>query len=346
MLDESLQLKDIVTRWPKIEAVIFAFSCIAEHVDMAETQVIPRLMATMNGGLHYENMNPKLMGTALEALGSYSEWLKENTEYLPAAINLIMRGLASTTATTEAAITFKEVVRECQQELRPHSEPLLDACQQCLASGHLGNDDAVRLIYVVGKLMSLLTPEKIIVCLNTFVSPSFEDLQRVLNSGQASAANKKQTIFRLNMISTLYASLNTNPNGGGAAAVDGPDQTATVASSGTDVQLQPVLTVMQQTMPICKQICHFWFHEIAVMDALCEGLHYALQNLVNDFKPMLTDLCYLIGTIFQAKCLPPCLNIARLCITMFYRDDECRDQMQQLFVEVIRYTIMEFEVSR
>lgn len=45
--------------------------------------------------------------------------------------------------------------------------------------------------------------------------------------------------------------------------------------------------------------------------ALCSGLKYAITNLMDDFQPMLPDLCNLIVTILQSKCVSPAIDIAK-----------------------------------
>lgn len=48
--------------------------------------------------------------------------------------------------------------------------------------------------------------------------------------------------------------------------------------------------------------------------ALCSGLKYALTNLLDDFQPMLPDLCNLIVAILQSKCVAPAIDIAKSVI--------------------------------
>lgn len=77
--------------------------------------------------------------------------------------------------------------------------------------------------------------------------------------------------------------------------------------------------------------------------SLCNALKYALNNLLNDFKPMLPDLCGLVISIIHAKFVPP-VEIAQKCIILFYKDAECQSIMKQCFMEVVSYNILVFEV--
>lgn len=347
LLDESIVAiqMDTARNWTQLEAVIYMFSAIAEHVPIAEKQVMPKLMQVLNE-IPYEKVNDLVLGSALETIGAYCEWLKENTECLSLAISLLLRGLNSTQA-AQATMGLKELTRECQAELRSFSEPLLEACQQTLQGGHLRPLESVRLMFSVGKLMSLLSPEKIPMCLDAFVSPCFQELQQLVQEGLAAGEavtvarreeNKQRTVFRLNMISTLYSSLNVNLEPRRPDVVGG-------GGAGTNTTPQPVLVIIEQTMPIFRQICEYWMNETEIMEALCNGLKYAVTNLLDDFKPMLNDLCELLCAITRAKSIPPAMDLSRTCITMFYSDEGRRPTLQKLFEEIVNQNLSLMQVS-
>lgn len=337
LLDESIvaMQRDKEREWPKLEAVVYMFSAIAEHVPIAECQVLPKLMGVLNE-IPYETVNDKVLGSALETIGAYCEWLKENQACLSLAVQLLMRGLNSTQS-AQATMGLKELTRECQTELRSYSEPVLEACQQVLQAGRLPSTESVRLMYSVGKLMSLLSAEKIPLCLDAFVGPCFQELQQLVQDGLAGGDGdgngrreemKRRTVFRLNMISTLYSSLNINLE---------PNKAMT--SSGK----QPVLLIIEQTMPIFRQICEFWMNETEIMESLCMGLKFAVTNLLDDFKPMLGDLCALLCAITRAKSIPPAMELSRTCITMFYADVASRPHLQTLFEEIVGQNLVLME---
>lgn len=77
--------------------------------------------------------------------------------------------------------------------------------------------------------------------------------------------------------------------------------------------------------------------------SLCNALKFALNNLLNDFKPMLPDLCGLVVSIIHSKFVHP-VEIAQKCIILFYKDAECQSIMKQCFIEVVSYNILVFEV--
>lgn len=113
--------------------------------------------------------------------GAYSEWFKDNPTYIPQAIRVLVVGLNSN-QTAQASLGLKDLCRECQLHLKPYAEPLLQACLQAINNGHMINSDEVRLMYSIGKLMSMLPPEDVLRWLDIVVSPCFSELQSLVQS--------------------------------------------------------------------------------------------------------------------------------------------------------------------
>lgn len=86
-------------------------------------------------------------------------------------------------------------------------------------------------------------------------------LNRFLNIlKQLNDASKIRTTFRLNMISTLFSSLNTRVKSmEDDAAVQNPEAREQPVT-------QPVLLIMQKTMPIFKDIATLWINETSVIE--------------------------------------------------------------------------------
>lgn len=78
---------------------------------------------------------------------------------------------------------------------------------------------------------------------------------------QLTEPNKARTIFRLNMISTLFTSLNIKVK----SDSDGEDKPE--PNVEPNVQ-QPVLMIMQKTMPIFKEVATMWINEIKVIEVI------------------------------------------------------------------------------
>lgn len=124
------------------------------------------------------------------------------------------------------------------------------------------------------------------------------------------------------MISTLFSSLNINPNIDFSASPAASSSSASFAGAAQPqpAQMQPVLVVIQKTMPILKKVGEVFMEDEAIVKGLCSALKYAMVNLVNDFTPMLPDVSVLILQIFNsAKYCSPAMDIARIVsLNLFY----------------------------
>lgn len=105
---------------------------------------------------------------------------------MPHAIHVLAIGLSST-ETSQASLGLKDICRECQIHLKPYAEPLLQACLQAINNGRMENSDEVRLMYSIGKLMSMQESENIYRWLDIFVSPCFAELQTLVQSQAVSS---------------------------------------------------------------------------------------------------------------------------------------------------------------
>lgn len=183
-VQNECQKKPKCTSWTQLEAVIYCFHAIAEHIDNSEKVYLPKLVQVL-AEIPYDKMDPKILGTALETVGAYCMWFKENPTYLGPAIELLVKGLGSPMS-TQSTLGLKEISRDCQIQMKPFSQAILIACQSAIGSGSLKNSDCIRLMFTVGKMMSLLNAEEITNYLDVVVGPCFEELQTICQSGNVS----------------------------------------------------------------------------------------------------------------------------------------------------------------
>ncbi|XP_070509852.1 importin-13 isoform X2 [Chironomus tepperi] len=335
ILDEGIAAIQVdIKNWPILEGAIHGFCAISQQIDGAEYEEIAKLMRVLNE-IPYETMNEKLLGTALETMGSLSEWVNDNPKYLMSAIQLLVKGLDSSMS-SQATLGLKDLTSDCQaDQMIPLSEPLLDACQQALLKGHLANSESIRLMYSIGNIMSVVPIEKIPIYLDNIISPCFTELQMHAEQQNTTDSARLRVMFCLNMISTLFSSLNTNKIKNEKKRIQ--------PIMGEAERPQPILMILQKTMPIFKQICDLYINDIQVVEILCKAIQQALNNLMDDIKPILNDICILILSIFQNKCVPPVNDIAALCILMFYGDEAYKEPMRQLLFQIIFYNFRTFD---
>ncbi|XP_058055548.1 importin-13 [Anopheles bellator] len=352
-LDESImylsyeqQLPSSSDSWTLLEATIHAFCSIAQKIEYAEHPQIVKLLKVLNE-IPYEKYHDKLFGMALETVGAYSEWFGDNPKYLPSAIALLVKGLNSTRA-SQATLGLKDLTSECQKEVVPYAVPLLDACRSTLQEGRLKSSEMIRLMYTVGNILSVIPYENIIVYLDAMVSPCFAELQVHVQNNDTSEPAKARVLLRLEMISKLFSSLNINKT---ANAGDTGDKVAgqklcpppsAVTGPGP---VQPILLILQKTMDLLKGLCTLWIHDETVIDTLCKALQQALTTLMDDIKPLLNEMCCLVQSILNTNCVVSAADIAGNFILMFYKDQDCRQMMVQLFTAIMEYNFAQMQLN-
>ncbi|KAG5682378.1 hypothetical protein PVAND_011734 [Polypedilum vanderplanki] len=336
ILDQGIAAIQIDTKnWPILEAAIHGFCAISQQIESVEYEEIVKLMRVLNE-IPYESINEKLLGTALETMGSYSEWVNDNPKYLMSAIQLLVKGLDSSMA-SQATLGLKDLTSDCQpDQMMPLAEPLLEACQRSLLKGHMANSESIRLMYSIGNIMSVVSSEKIPIYLDNIISPCFTELQMHAEQKNTNDSARIRVMFCLNMISTLFSSLNTNK-------CKNEKKRIQPVMSSEHQQPQPILMILQKTMPIFKQICDLYINDVQVIEILCKAIQQALSNLMDDIKPILNDICSLIVSIFQIKCVPAVNDIGGLCILMFYGDELYKESMKQLLLQIVVYNFRVFE---
>uniref|UniRef100_A0A182NUZ9 Importin-13 n=1 Tax=Anopheles dirus TaxID=7168 RepID=A0A182NUZ9_9DIPT len=357
-LDESIMYLSYdpqsTESWTLLEATIHAFCSIAQKIEYTEHQQIVKLLKVLNE-IPYEQYNDKLFGMALETVGAYSEWIGDNPKYLPSAITLLVKGLNSTKA-SQATLGLKDLTSECQKEVVPYALPLLDACRTALQEGHLKNAEMIRLMYTVGNILSVIAYDNIILYLDAMVSPCFEELQAHVQNNDRTEATKARVILRLEMISKLFSSLNirkpTEHDGSDKVVLGGQKmatfpgaQVAGGAPQPVPQPVQPILLILEKTMGLLKTLCTIWIHDETVIDTLCKALQQALTNLMDDIKPLLTEMCCLVLSILNTNCVVSAADIAGNFILMFYKDQDSRQLMVQLFTAIMDYNFNQMQLN-
>ena len=78
----------------------------------------------------------------------------------------------------------------------------------------ISNEQQVRLMFILGKVLSTLPLEAIVASLNRVVGPCVEDLRSLCAAPEADATTKGQLMTRLKMIATLCTTLDVRATGG------------------------------------------------------------------------------------------------------------------------------------
>jgi hypothetical protein len=264
-------------QWNEVETCLHAFGAIAESIEL-ENLYLPKLMMTIKE-IPFRDLHKRVMASALETVGSYSDWITEHPEMLENVLPLVISALDKPEVATSATMALKDLTHSCQKYLLPYADHILIAAQSALQGGALKLAECSRLMFSIGKVLSILPVPRIMEYLNIILAPSFKEMQELLNV-EPSPAVKTSLITRLKVLSSLFNSL-------------------CVKKSQTQIMEQPTVLVMQNTMPLYKVIGEKYGRSSDVMEELSILFKYVVTTLLEDCTPLINDILQLVVAVYR-----------------------------------------------
>ncbi|XP_050507704.1 importin-13 [Diabrotica virgifera virgifera] len=317
-LTEALRTNNssVPVQWNEVETVLHAFGAVAESIEY-ENLYLPKLMTTIKN-IPFNELHIKVMATALETVGAFSEWFMDHPDLLENIFPLVLTGLGNPEVSTSATMALKDITQNCQKYLAPFGEHILIASQTVLQSGNLKPAECRRLMYSIGRVLSTLPVDRIMTYLNMILAPSFEDLQKY-SEADPTPAISNSLVIRLRLIAALFSSLSIE--------------------SGEKKVEQPILVVMQKMMPIFRIIGEKYCRNAEVIEDLSVVFKCGVSTLKDDCKPLINDILQLIVTIYREYPQSTILNVAKTVLILFGREDEFCRLNQQLLYELANTTM-------
>ncbi|CAH1165774.1 unnamed protein product [Phyllotreta striolata] len=313
-LDEALRSE--TPRWNEIETVLHAFGAVAENVEY-ENLYLPKLMATIKG-IPFGELHVRVMATALETVGSFSEWFADHPDLLENIFPLILSGLGNPEVSTSATMALKDITHNCQKYLARYGEHILMASQTVLTNGCLKLAERRRLMYSVGRVLSTLPVDRIMGYLNMILAPSFEDLQK-FSEAEPSPTVTNSLITRLKLIAALFSSLHVE------------DDDAKIE--------QPILVVIEKMMPLFRRIGEKYCMNTEVIEDLSVVFKFGITTLKDDCKPLINDILQLVVTIYRACPQSNVLTVAKTVLILFGKEEDLFALNNQLLFELCSRTM-------
>ncbi|CAH0554758.1 unnamed protein product [Brassicogethes aeneus] len=303
-------------RWSEVETCLHAFSAVAESVEN-ECLYLPKLMAIIKD-INFNEMPTRVLATALETIGAYSEWFPDHPDTLQHVFPLVIQSIGNPGVATSATMALKDITHNCQHFLLPYADHILMSAQNALSSGLLRLAENKRIMASIGRTLSTLSLDRIMEYLTVILAPSFDEMQRLLTvTPSLSVANS--LCSKLRLISALFSSLH----------IDSQEKIE-----------QPILLVMKNTIPIFKLISDKYYNNGDVMEELCCVIKYAVSSLRDDCKPLIQDILEIIVFVYREYPQPHVIAIAKLIILLLYKEEEFRHSNEQLLHEIVNKTLL------
>ncbi|WAR23427.1 IPO13-like protein [Mya arenaria] len=320
--------KELDIRWELMEAIFFLFGSVAESVDLEEALYLPAVLDLLPK-IPFNNI--KFISTALSMLGSFGEWMSYHPQSLTTAIPLLLQGLESPEAAQAASMALKDITRENLDHIRPYVHQILQACQAALARGHLKSRENVRLMSCIGQVLSVLPYSDIIEQLNPILIPHIAELEQLAKQ-QPSGAVKNSILLKLNMLSWLFSSLDTDRE----MSADKPKKEGP----------KPVFMILQQIAPILQTIVSNWINDTGVIESVCEMFKRSLQTLMDDFAPLAKDTAELLTQIYQAVPHIAILELTKQLLLVFNTEPDFEPAAQALTIKKTKQIVFDSVCSK
>ncbi|XP_067108856.1 importin-13-like [Osmerus mordax] len=293
--------------WQDTEALLFGFQSIAETIDVNYSDVIPGLVALIP---RISIGNIQLADTVMYTIGSLAEWLADHPVMLGNVLPMVLQGLVKAELSVSSVSTLKRICRECRHDLGPYAQDILAVSQDVLIKEIHKSSQCMWLMQALGFLLSALPVEKILGSLHSLISPHIQRLDAVSHQ-EPSPANKLSIIHILEMLSSLFTTLDVNRQGGDSEGASQATPTATQASPN------PVVVVLQEVFSLIQTILSKWLSDPEVVEAVCGVFEKSVRTLLHGFAPMVAQLSEMLGQIYSAFPQASALDLTRQMVHIF-----------------------------
>ncbi|XP_030761642.1 importin-13 [Sitophilus oryzae] len=301
--------------WTQIETCLHAFCAIAESIEM-ENLYLPKLMMTIKE-IPYRDLNIKVMSTALETVGAYSEWLTDHPDQLNNVMPLVISALGTPEISTSSTMALKDITHSCQKFLLPYVDHILLATQAAFQSGAFKLGECKRLMFSIGKVLSIMPVNRIMDYLNVTLAPTFEEIQNIVEH-DPTPSTALCLMSRMKVLSALFNSL--------------------YVASETNIE-QPVFLIMKNTMPLYKTMAEKYCRNNEVIMDLSVLLKYVVTTLKDDCKPLIEDILQIVVTVYGENPQDHVLVVAKTVLILFGREAELQNLNKQLVQEICNRTL-------
>ncbi|CAH1395384.1 unnamed protein product [Nezara viridula] len=292
--------------WQEAEAVLHITLALAETATAQDDETVIGLLVNTPP----EYLNHRVINALNQAVGAYAEWLGNA---LPQLIPRLVASLLSPETATSATMALKDITRERTTSLEPYAAGLLAACQEALNKGHLKQAECVRLMYSIGRLLSVIPYNHMLATLEPLLSNYASDIQQMVSQPQM----KGNLILRLKMLSTLCSSL--------YASEVGPDP--------------PAFLVLTRLLPVLSGVSQACASDRAVIEEVCHFLQTAVSNAITTKKEkeVLVPIISLGAHCYASQPNKQALDLVRQMCILYSK--EKTESLHQLLASVTQVTV-------
>ena len=256
-LDEAMTMTkaNATASWPYLETCLYAWSAIGESMAEEEENDLLVQFLTKLPTIPYGD-NVKVISSALDCIGGFAEWLAFYPSLVANLVPVVTAAVSVPELSLSATMALKDMARDCGEALKPAAKSIVDSCFAALRSDRLKQGECVRLMYPIGKMISLGPTENVLPGLEPILTPFFVELQTLSQQGQSAQA-RSRILYILKVLTTLFQALclgNSNRKQ--------PKQQQLEATAQ-----DPATVLVPQILPLLKAVGDKWIDDEDIMDS-------------------------------------------------------------------------------
>ncbi|KAG7165557.1 Importin-13-like [Homarus americanus] len=320
----EVHLKDAVVKmqsdpsdWRYLEAVLHAYSSVAETVAETDNFYVPRFIQR-----------------------AYADWLNYHQDHMHHVIPLMVEGLVNASLVGAASQALRDLTLECPLTISPFSQPILTSCQRALEQSRLDSAETERIMTIISRVLSVGKDQPTIMTyLNATLTPYISRLSHLkdLIGNGLSREQHNELVSLLKLLSCLSRHLNLNNTA--VEEDDDEDGTTRRHSQVVSGEPQPLLLVLQQLMPLLSDIASKASTDQDVIEALCKLLKNSISTLVDDCVAILPAILEIIPQLYEASLNPAILDLVKQLVILFGREGSQEANMGVLLRMVTSTTL-------
>ncbi|GAB1288815.1 Importin-13 [Apodemus speciosus] len=329
----------------------------------------------------YEMLGAELLSSLYDKLGrlltsseepyswqrALSEWLADHPVMINSVLPLVLHALGNPELSVSSVSTLKKICRECKYDLPPYAANIVAVSQDVLMKQIHKTSQCMWLMQALGFLLSALQVEEILKNLHSLISPYIQQLEKLAEE-IPNPSNKLAIVHILGLLSNLFTTLDVShheddhegpelrklpvpqgPNPIGPRALDMLDE-----NPATSPQPQPwrrplelydvgVVVVLQQVFQLIQKVLSKWLNDAQVVEAVCAIFEKSVKTLLDDFAPMVPQLCEMLGRMYSTVPQASALDLTRQLVHIFAHEPAHFPPIEALFLLVTSVTLGLFQ---
>ncbi|XP_043941377.1 importin-13 [Protopterus annectens] len=314
--------------WQHTEALLYGFQSITETIDVNYSDVIPGLIGLIP---RISINNLQLADTVMFTIGALAEWLADHPVMINSVLPLVLHALGNPELSISSVSTLKKICRECKYDLLPYAANIVSVCQDVLMKQIHKTSQCMWLMQALGFLLSTLQVEEILKNLHSLISPYIQQLETLADE-TPNSSNKMAIIHILGLLSNLFATLDISHHDDDL--------------EGTEVKKQPlvpgpnpVVMVLQQVFQLIQKVLSKWLNDAQVVEAVCAIFEKSVKTLLDDFAPMVPQLCEMLGQMYSTIPQASAIDLTRQMVHIFANEPTHFPPIKALFLLVTSVTL-------